>query len=89
MGISEKYVRTVKMTCASTRSYTIELRRETIDEAIKKVLEKSEVLVNIEGVLIRAKFKDSIIMLTPQGRIAIIKGPKEEELKNFLEELFR
>ena len=88
MGVSDKYVRKVKVSCASLRSYTVELRREAIDEAFDKILKKIKILVNIEGVLIRGEYKGSILMLSPKGRIAIIKGPKEEKLKEFLDDLF-
>jgi len=88
VGVSDKYVRKVKVSCVSLRSYTVELRRETIDEAFDKILKKIKILVNIEGVLIRGEYKGSILMLSPKGRIAIIKGPKEEKLKEFLDDLF-
>ncbi|RLE66459.1 MAG: hypothetical protein DRJ38_01485 [Thermoprotei archaeon] len=88
MGISDKYVRKVKVSCASLRSYTVELRREVIDEAFDKILKKIKILVNIEGVLIRGEYKGSILMLSPKGRIAIIKGPEEEKIKEFLDDLF-
>ena len=76
------------MSCASLRSYTVELRREVIDEAFDKILKKIKILVNIEGVLIRGEYKGSILMLSPKGRIAIIKGPEEEKIKEFLDDLF-
>ena len=88
MGVSDKYVRKVKVSCASLRSYTVELRREVIKEAFDKILKKIKILVNIEGVLIRGEYKGSILMLSPKGRIAIIKGPEEEKLKEFLDDLF-
>jgi len=88
VGISDKYVRKVKVSCASLRSYTVELRREVIDEAFDKILKKIKILVNIEGVLIRGEYKGSILMLSPKGRIAIIKGPEEEKIKEFLDDLF-
>ncbi|GEM_PF-2218295 len=88
MRISDKYVRRVKLSCASLRSYTIELRKDYLDEAIKKILEKVKILMNIEGVLIRAEYKGSILMITPKGRIALIKGPEEEKIKEFLDDLF-
>jgi len=88
VGVSDKYVRKVKVSCASLRSYTVELRREVIKEAFDKILKKIKILVNIEGVLIRGEYKGSILMLSPKGRIAIIKGPEEEKLKEFLDDLF-
>ena len=83
----EDYVERVRASCATTRSYVVDLKRDKIREVVERISSKCKRLSKPGSALLRYEFRGAIVTVSPRGRLTIASGPREEELEEFLEEL--
>jgi len=87
--VIEEYVSRIEEACgaAKTKDYVVILKHEKREEALKKALEKSKILMEIRGVAVKASFNDKEFTIFMNGRLMFKSLRDREELNTILKEL--
>lgn len=89
MSVWKHYVSNIEETCGEERYFIVMLRHEKREEAIKKILEKSQVLSSLSGLVFEISFHDVPMRLYKTGKILLKKLENKEEVEKILDELLK
>ncbi len=88
-GKINRYIRKITKACGPEKTYIINLKWETKDEAVKKILEKSEKKIIDTEILKKIIYKGTEISIYKTGKIQIKNIEKEEQIKKLINDLLR
>ncbi len=86
MSISD-YVSQINESCGKHRNFIVILRSNKKDEAIKKILSKTEEKIFDSPLFTKIKIKNKEVNIYRTGKILIKNMEGKEELENFLKEI--
>jgi ribonuclease HIII len=87
MSVWKDYVSNIEETCGEERYYIIMLRHEKREEAIKKILEKSQILSSHSGLVFEILFQNVPMRLYKTGKVLLKKLKSKEEVEKILDQL--
>lgn len=89
MTVVEDYVARIEETCGEEKDFIASLRYEKRDEAIKKILQKSEKNKSISSVVYELAFKGISFRLYATGKMIFRRLKTKEDVRQILLELLR
>ena len=86
-----KYVERYSVLCVSDGTYGLKLKSGVAEDAIRTILNRSEILEKVDNQYYRVKFKGiEIVIFKPTGTVILVAlAEKYERLEEFLDELFK
>lgn len=85
--VLQRYVKDINEACGNVKEYVITLKYDKRDEAIQKLLSRSELVSRVSDLLIKARYKGKELSVVPSGKIVFRDVRDVEELRNVLIEL--
>jgi len=86
----KNYIENYTVICVTDGTYGARLKEGTFDEALQKILSKSQVLEESPGEYYKVRFNDiDIVIFNPTRTLIFISlGEKYDRIEDFLKELF-
>ncbi|MEM1537917.1 MAG: hypothetical protein QXK12_04810 [Candidatus Nezhaarchaeales archaeon] len=83
----QKYVKDINEVCGNVKEYVVTLKYDKRDEALQRLMGKSELISTPSRLLVKARYKGKEMSIVPGGRIVFRNVHDVNELKNVLMEL--
>ncbi len=83
MSAVDEYVESIRVSCTSSRTFTVILKPGKVGEVFDRVMAKGRVVLNLGGAMVRVRFGDVKVTLFRNGRM-VLQGIEEREVKGFL-----
>jgi ribonuclease HIII len=89
MSIIKDYIHQINESCGKHRNFIVILRSNKKDEAIRKILLKTEEKIFDSPLFTKIKIKNKEVNIYRTGKILIKNMEGKEELEKFLEEILK
>lgn len=84
MPVIEDYIARIEGACGAEKDVIVNFKYEKKDEAIKHIMQRSEIKNNLSGIIFELQYKDVKFRVYPSGKAIFHSIKNREELNKLL-----